>query len=366
MSLTTWFGWSVSDKVSDELPAIFPIAITKENFVRIDVEHIYSKILTDVVERTSGLNDDQVQLLWDNCLMSNNREGLITMLSKAMAQKKELFLVYEKALKVVRIATGEEQAQIKADYAKSAESKIGLYVSFKNLTKSDMVALYSALDFSNVASLNKTMNLASAIQFKMNDLRAGVGLTDSTEVKSQAKSIATALGKGLDVLTDAKDIIETMKPDLTAIKESIELVDSKRSWYLGLPKSYISGDQTSGLNADGQADQKAVERGLKAYYFSVIKPVLEALFTTKLTYKSQDFRQIDQALNAMKTFDLTSADYLTWENKKKVVEGLLDIEASENQIDEPPPPEPMAPTDPNQKPGAPVPRGTDPKKEANA
>lgn len=330
MSLSTWFGFSTSTS-SDELPDIFPLTYLKDDFIRTDLNNIYSKILTDVIERSSGLKEEQHSLLWDSCLKSESAEGLITMLSKAMTDKKDLFIVYDKEVKVIRHATAQEKKQIEEDYKKNAQSKTGVFISFQNYNRSDMLKLYSALEYCTIGALNKQLNLSKALQFKMKSLRSSVSLADSEEAKKQAQKIAKGLGEGKDALMDSEDIIDITKTDLTATKESLLFLNEKRSFYLGLPASYIMGEQTGGLGTTGENDTKAIERGLKNYFVSIIKPVLDELFTINLGYKSQDFRQINQALEAMKTFDLVGEDYLTWENKKKIVEGLLDIEEADNK-----------------------------------
>lgn len=325
MSLSEFFGWGSSSDSTD-LPEIFPISISQSDFVDIDVVSIYSKILTDVVERTSGLTDDQIALLWDNCVKSSKQDGLVTLLSKAMSNKKDLFLVYDKPLKVLRTATSAEQAKITEDYAKQATSKVGVFISFQNYVRSDMVKLYSGLDFCTVASLHKSMNVAKAVQLKFNDMRSSVSLTDSTEVKAQAVKIANSLKNGKDVMLDAKDSIETAKPDLTAVNEAIELINQKRSFYLGLPAAYITGEQTGGLSSTGESDTKAIERGLKNYYFSIIKPVLEALFDgAVLSYKSQDIRNILGSMEVIKTFTLSDDELISKENKTMIVNQLLGL-----------------------------------------
>lgn len=329
--LSTWFGWTVSDTNNAELPAIFPLDIKKDDFIKTDMINIFLKILTDVMERTAGLKDDQTALLFDNCVKSNSSDGLLSRLAKAMTDKKDLYLVYEKAVDVIREATHQEQQQIKADYEKSSKSSAGVYISFKNFVRADMVKLYSSLEYSTIGALSKSMNLSKAIQFKMHDMRGSTGLGDSAQVTAKALAVAKGLGQGKDILLDAKDMIESHKPDLTATKEAITFLDSKRCFYLGLPSSYINGEQTGGLGTTGENDTKAIERGLKSYFFSIIKPVIDAIFGVKLTYKSQDFRQITQALEAMKTFDLVSEDYLTLENKKKIIEGLLDVREEDNK-----------------------------------
>lgn len=331
MSLTTFFRLKATETTLEELPEIFPLLIKQSEFINTDVVNMYAKILTDVVERINGLSDDQAALLWDNCLMSSSKDGLITMIAKAMSDKKDLFIVYDQAVQVVRHATPKEEQQIKADYEKTAKSDVGIFVSFKNYVRSDMLKLYSSLEYLTVSSLNKSMNLSKAIQFKMKDMRASVSLGDSAGAIDQAKLIAKSLGHGRDVMLDAGDMIETSRPDLSSVKESIIFLDSKRSFYLGLPEAYINGVQTGGLGTTGENDTKATERGLKNYYFSIVKPIIETLFEIKVTYKSQDFRQIGQALEAMKTFELTSEELLNIDQKKKIIEGLLDINEKDNK-----------------------------------
>lgn len=325
MGLGEWFGFRSGVASPDEIPNIFPLAFSKPDFINIDVVHIYSKILTDVIERTHGLTDDQQALLWDNCLKSESSHGLITRLATAMANMKNLFLVYEKAVGVIREATQNEVRQITEDYKKTGSSKVGIFISFEHYKKSELVKLFSALEYCTVASLHKTMSLSAAIQIKMKDMRASTGLTDSAEVKAQAKAIATGLGEGRDVVLDGGDEVETAVPDLEAIEKSIDFLNQKRSFYLGLPECYITGIITGGLNATGESDTNAIERGLKNYFLSIAKPVLEALFKIKTSYKSQNFKQIEEAMDVLKTFSLTDDELISHENKLLIINRLLDL-----------------------------------------
>lgn len=331
-SLSTWFGWRV-DASSEELPVIFPLQLAKKDFIEIDVLNIYQKILTDVLERTQGIPQDIQALLWDSCIQSESKDGLVTMLAKAMSEKKALFIVYEPALKLVRRATTDEESVIREDYKAKGESALGIYVSFEKYHRTDMVRLYSALEYYTVSSLNKQSNLSAAIQFKMSDLRTSTGLIDKAEVKAQAKTIAGALANGGDILLDAKDEIITSTPQLDAINQSIEFLNEKRAFYLGMPKSYVIGEQTGGIGSTGEGDVKATERGLKNYFFSIIKPVMRAVFGLDVTYKSQDFRMIDKALNALQSFSLVDDELLSLDQKKLIIDRLFDIEAdSSDQV----------------------------------
>jgi len=327
-SLTTWFSWKNPSNL-DELPDLFPLAVTSDAFVKTDVVNIYSMILTDVMERSVGIPPEIQPLLWDSCLRSESSAGLITMLATAMSEKKDLFLVYEKNVNVLREATDQEKSQIESDYARQASSPVGVFISFRKYIRSDLVRLYSALEYCTVASLNKAMNLSKAVQFKMSDLRASTSLTDKAEVEAQALKIARSLSNGKDVLLDGKDLIELLKPDLESVKEAIEFLNQKKAFYLRLPQAYIQGIQTTGISSTGEADQKAIERGLKSYFFSIIRPAMESVFGLQLTYKSQDFRQITSGLEALKTFELTSDDLITSEEKRLIIESLFDFETDD-------------------------------------
>jgi hypothetical protein len=343
MNLSTIFGFGTGRNSSeDELPELFPLLVKETDFIKTDVMNIFSKILTDVAERTDGLKDEDSQLLFDNCLKSSSQEGLITMLAKAMFEKKDLFLIYDRAIKVIREATTLEMQEIRASYSVKAEpanidGKRGVYISFRNFHISDMVKIYSALEYCTAGSLNKQMNLANSIQIKISKLRDSVSLADSAKAEEQALKIAKSLKSGKSTLLDAADSIETGDADAAPAKASSEYIARKLSFYLGLPAAYILGEQTGGLNSTGEIDQRAVERGLKKYYFSILKPAYEAIFEIKPKYKSQDFRQLTSGLETLKTFDISGDDYLTRDQKLRIEE--TEEEPVEIEVEETPPPE---------------------------
>jgi hypothetical protein len=211
-------------------------------------------------------------------------------------------------------------------------SDLGIYVSFEGYQKSDMVKIYSAMEYCVIASMNKMMNLSKSIQYKMSDMRGSVSLSDSSTVVSQAIDLATSLRNGKDIIIDKNDEVVTNNPDISSIKESISFLDSKRAFYYGMPLSYINGEQTPGIGSTGEADTRAVERGLKGYYISILKPILETLFEISTTFKSNDFRQIGTALEAMKTFELVGDDLLSRENKQLIIAKLFDVDLDPKKL----------------------------------
>jgi hypothetical protein len=330
MALLDIFKFKTDYSLNSELPEIYPLSIQCDFFVTNDLINIYNKILTDCIERTQGINETIAPLFWDNCLQSESTKGLVSLLADAMAYKKDLYIVYDKSINFLRKATSDEQAQIRSDYQKVGESKIGIYVSFAAYTKTDMLKIYSSMEYCVLDSLNKSMNLSKAVQLKMDKLREGVGATDSQQVIDQAKSIANALSEGKDVLIDAKDSLSTATIDMQSTKEAISFLDAKRCFYLDLPLSYITGEQTGGIGSTGEADTRAVERGLKHYWVSIIEPVVNVLFGVKIEFKSHDFRQISSALEAIKTFELVSNDMLSMENKQLIIAKLFDVDTDQS------------------------------------
>ena len=319
------FGGAQNNQPTRELPDIFPFPVPKATFIKNDVETIYKRILIDTLERTYGIPEDLNILLWDSCLKSEKSEGLVTMVAKAMVEKSDLYLVYLPAVKLIRKANQKESSEIKADYDKMGESKTGIYISFSNYTNTDMMLLYSALEYCTIGSFHKKMNLSNAVQIKINDLRASIGTSDSGQAVEQAVAIATALGAGRDVLLDAKDILEALTPELESTNSASSLIDRKRSFYLGLPAAYIVGLTGKSLSDTGEADTKAVERGLKAYYFSIVKPITESLFKISTNYKSENNLKLELALQVLKDFELTSEQYISLENKQKVINKSFDL-----------------------------------------
>jgi hypothetical protein len=327
MKLFSFLGNKGQTPEGSELPDIFPLFLEQEVFKFADVTATYTKILTDVLERTHGIPQKQVPLLWDNCVQNATNEGLVTLLVCAMVKKTDLFLVYKKEVNVLRVATSTEANQIRLAYADKGESVDGIYISFRNYRRTDMLMIYSALEFCILASLHKTVNIAKAVQIKMNELRSSVSLADAGIAGAQAQSLATALKNGKDVFLDAKDEITTATPNIDPTEKAIDFLDAKRAYYLDLPISYVTGKQTGGIGSTGEGDMRAIERGLKQYFFSIIQPVLKAIFGIDVEFQSQDFRQMATALEAVKTFELVSDTILSTDAKRAILARLFDLDA---------------------------------------
>jgi hypothetical protein len=328
--------------IDSDLPEIFPFQISNSNFVRTDLITTYTKILTDAMDRVHGLSAEDDKILWDSCVQTDANKGLITLLAESMTDMSELFLVYTPAISVLRKATNAEADAIRRDYIAQGKSNQGIFISFKGYRRTEMLKIYSGFEYCVVSSLHKSLNVSKALQLKIHKLRESVSLSDSSVARTQAKSMAEALSKGKDILMDGQDQIESAQPDTTASEKSIMFLDAKRCFYLGLPLSYVNGEQTPGIGSTGEADTRAVERGLKQYYLSILQPVLESIFAKTTEFKSQDFRQIAASLEVLKGLDLTTSEFMSTQAKREIVQRVFDLDPEKEKknldLEEPPTP----------------------------
>lgn len=317
----------VSNHVS--VNSVFPLSLACPSFIKTDIVTTYKKILTDTCERTSGIPKKLQKHLYDSCLQSDNSFGLITYLANAMYSKSELYLVFKND--VLRVATADEKELIKKDYDTRSESSVGVYVSFRNFDASDMVKIYSTLEYCVLGSMHKSLNLSNAIQFKMNDMRQSTALNDASLIVEQATEIAKALGLGKDIIIDKNDEIATAMVDTAPSEKASTFLMSKKAFYLSMPLSYIDGIQTVGMGSTGEQDMKAVERGLRQYFVSIIEPVVGAIFNLKsLKFDTQDFRQITSALEILKSLDLVSDENLMpLKLKQRIIARAFEIDLKE-------------------------------------
>lgn len=319
----------------NEIEDIFPLAVTKSEFLKNDILSTYEKILTDTIDRTFGIPKKAERYLWDNVVGESDNDGLVSMLAKGMANQSDIYIVYKPSIEVIRYATRDEEKQIQADYKKDGKSKVGVFVSFKNYERTKMLKIWSAFEFCLLAGMNKQLNLSKAMQVKINELRQSVSLNDSDVAVKQAKDIANALKRGNDILIDKNDEIAVTNVNMDASEKSMNFLAQKKAWILSLPASYLSGEQTGGIGSTGENDSRAIENGLKQYFLTIIKPVCDLLFGTDVKFKSRDFRNMTTALEVLKTFDLVSDENISRESKQEIVARVfdLDLEGEKKQIE---------------------------------
>lgn len=320
MSLLSMIGFKGSTN-GKTIPVIeiFPFPLEESFFIQKDIETIYKRILTECLERTSGIDDKYQHLLWDNVSGSELPHGLVTLIASAMYAQKSLYVIHKKSTNVIRLADSDEEKQIQEDYEKNGKSSLGVLIRFDKFELSKLLKVYSMLEYHATSGLFKGANISKALQFKVAGLRSSVGTVDSDKAIEQAQMIVEALSKGKDAMIDGQDKLETTDIDTEPTNKVMEFVNAKRSHYLGLPISWFEGESKSGLGDTGDKDSKAIERGLKPYYYSIVKPTLESLFGVKTSFRTEDHYGISVALDMLRTFDLIGDEYLNQEQKRDLI-----------------------------------------------
>lgn len=332
MSMFTW-GKKLSgqtEAAKAALQDIFPLPIELRAFVEADLKTILKRILTDTIERTHGASDQiWSHLLWDSCVASDGRDGLVTLLAETMLVRGEICLTYKRGTNVLVKADGATAAQIKTDYEAKGASPLGVLITFKNYDAVDLLRVYSTLEHCVLGSMHKTVNISKAVQIKIDKLRESVAAIDRAPIEGQAEAIADALARGVDVYLDGNDSIESATPNTDPIKEAVTFLNQKRAYVLGLPEAYIAGVLAGGLGGAGGADARAVDRGLKPFHISIIKPVLKAIWGVDTEYMPNDEAELLAAINVLKELDLVSDRYMTKQAKRKIIARVFNLNAEE-------------------------------------
>jgi hypothetical protein len=295
----------------------------KEEFSKVKIELLYRKILHRCYSRSEGAKDEEkISSLFDSSEKSGSPRGLITLLSKAMAEKKEIAIIYESG--VVRLANATERSLIKKDYIDGASSKLGVLLSFTDYCLTDLVSCYMSMIYDILSSMNTQVGLAKALQIKINTLRGTVSVNGKEEPIKQAKEINEALTNGKSVLMDKNDQVETLILDSDSVKNALNLVNSLLASDLGVSLSFVNGELTSGMSATGEADQNADEYGFQDFFNSIFKPTCDNLYGWNLKFVSDDWRYFSSMINSL--IIVENSMLLSQEQKQAFANRLMPVD----------------------------------------
>jgi hypothetical protein len=328
------FGQNTELKWSFDNP--FPFPISQVGYVGNRLMHLYSKILRDCYSRTAGIDDKLKPLFWDTVVKSygksNADKGLISLLADAMANRKDLFLIYRKD--VLRTADNAETQEIKEAFERGKSAKGGgFWFSFRGFEMSLILDVLLSLQFAAMSTTYTGMNASKALQLKIHQLRVLVADSEKEAPQKQAKAIVDGIKNGNSVLLDALDKVETTAVDMTSTKTSIDFIGGLIAETLNMPLYYVNGELQTGLNATGEADNSAVERGLEAFFNSIFKPVVDELFNLQVSFVSEKWRLLLSSGSALKTLESISEQIIPLRVKQKVAESVLkDFYSDEDKL----------------------------------
>ena len=306
--------------VYTDLIAPFCVEMKAADFVDFKVITLYAKILRRCYAKSSGLSDEQAANLWDSVDLGDAQHGIINKVSFAMAKKKELILFKDGG--IVREAEQTEADQIKKDYEERGRSDKGVYLNFKKYAMTDVLRLYIAFIFEIIRGAWVNVNLTKALQLKIADARKTIAASDAADPMQVASNVVSALKDGKSVFLDAGDEVKTTDLQTQAIKDAISLVYGLLAGELGVSTSFICGELTSGMAVTGEADVNANEDGIKDFFNSVFKPIMDKLFGVSLKFKSDNWRRIKEFAQIIPFVE--TSEYIDEEKKRELLERLFE------------------------------------------
>lgn len=306
--------------VYTDLIAPFTVEMKAADFVDFKVITLYAKILRRCYAKSYGLSDEQAANLWDSVDLGDAQHGIINKVSFAMAKKKELILFKDGG--IVREAEQAEAEQIKRDYEERGRSEKGVYLNFKKYAMTDVLRLYMAFIFEIIRGAWVNVNLTKALQLKIADARKTIAASDAADPMQVASNVVSALKDGKSVFLDAGDDVKTTDLQTQAIKDALSLVYGLLAGELGVSTSFICGELTSGMAVTGEADVNANEDGIKDFFNSVFKPIMDKLFGVSLKFKSDNWRRIKEFAQIIPFVE--TAEYIDEAKKRELLERLFE------------------------------------------
>lgn len=309
MNIKDIFNFQKKDTQTDYSVSLsFPLVYDGKNadFAHTFVLELYRRILTDCFNHSSEIPQDKQGALWDSVMCfgaEKGANGLISFLAEAITDRKpKLYLVFDNGF--VRLATKEEEKDIDANPKKMGA--VGLcFADFKQAT---ILLVLASLMERLLENANAGLNISRSVLIQINQLRESVSLPNAEGAIAQAKAIEQGLKSGKGALLDAADKVEVPVFNTDPLESALEMLYGLMSFFTGMPRAYVSGELTAGLNATGEGDQQATEQGLKFYFVSIFKPVCEQLFGVKnLTFKTSEWRKFAEIANVLPVLEATDA-----------------------------------------------------------
>jgi len=206
-------------------------------------------------------------------------------------------LIYKKG--VVREAADDEIKKIEAEYKAGTLSKTGVLLNFESYTKTRLIRHYFAQAYSVQLANNTMTGIASALLYKIHDLRKLFGKKEVQSAIDQAKAVVKAFRRGKAAMTDSLDDLAQQKGDSDTTIATAENIYAELAGLLMISQFFITGKPTTGASVIGDADINLSEPGVKIFFVSVFKRVVDRLYGIKISFVSQKWRMFASLSSAL-------------------------------------------------------------------
>ncbi len=309
----------------DNLSLCFDLSLSEKNFVDYMVSDLYQSILTMCFDKIifpdaeQDFKDKITPSFYDNLSVEGINKGIIKNLAYGIVQNQKVFLVNASAGDniIVRQGTQEELQKYEKE---QGNIKNQIQMDFTKYNQSKALKLFYSMIYWIIRATNTNVKISNSVLVKIAKLRELVAKEDADEVIKQAKEINDAIKKGNSIIADKDDTMERLEINSQATKDALDVAFSLVSGLIKMPLSFVNGELTTGLTQTGDSDNLAIERGLKNYYYTILKPCTEKLFETKTRFSSDNTAKLKTLIGILPQLELSTL--LTDEEKRAIIEDL--------------------------------------------
>lgn len=309
---------------SDDLKLCFNLKLGEKDFVDYMVSDLYQTILTMVFDKMifpskKDLKDEITASYYDNLSVEGINKGIIKNLALGIVQNQTVFFVNASTGKDVIVRLGTTEEEQKYDEAEGNIKK-QVKMDFTKFNQVKLLKLFYQMIYWIIRATNTNVKISNAVLVKIARLRELVAKEDADDVVKQAKEINDAIKSGNSIIADKDDTMERLEIKSQSTKEALDVVFSLISGLVKMPLSFVNGELTTGLTQTGDSDNLAIERGLKNYYYTILKPCSEKLFDAKSSFVSDNTARLKTLIGILPQLELS--EILTDEEKRLIVENL--------------------------------------------
>lgn len=309
----------------DNLSLSFNLSLKETEFVDYMVSDLYQSILTMCFDKIifpdaeKDFKDKITPSFYDNLSVEGINKGIIKNLAYGIVQNQKVFLVNASAGDniIVRQGTQEELQKYEKE---QGNIKNQIQMDFTKYNQSKALKLFYSMIYWIIRATNTNVKISNSVLVKIAKLRELVAKEDAEEVIKQAKEINDAIKRGNSIVADKDDTMERLEINSQATKDALDVAFSLVSGLIKMPLSFVNGELTTGLTQTGDSDNLAIERGLKNYYYTILKPCTEKLFDTKIRFTSDNTAKLKTLIGILPQLELSTL--LTDDEKRAIIEDL--------------------------------------------
>lgn len=322
------FGFNGKEKTSiekEDLKLAFDLNVNERDFVNYMVADLYQNILTMTFDKIifpgkESFKDNIISSFYDNYSVENIQKGIIKNLSIAMERTEPVFFVNASiSEKEVIVRTGTSEELEKYEEAKGNVKK-QIKMDFSKFHQAKLLKIFYQMIYWIIRATNTNVKISNSVLVKIAKLRELVAKEDADDVIIQAKEINNALKQGNSIIADKDDSLDRLEINSQSSKDALNEVFNLISGLIKMPISFLNGELTTGLTQTGDSDNLAIERGLKNYYYMILKPIIEKLFEVRCAFSSDNTAKLKTLISMLPQLELSTL--LTDEEKRAIIDNL--------------------------------------------